>query len=237
MGSPIQIRTGLLAALARYASTDETRPQLGSVLFRPGEIVVTNGHIMIRAVHKTTERTFAISREACFAAIAAQDAMARHHSEHAMRLGVDIEATDGGDSILMETISGDRVIFIHDEGSAIRFDLGQIQMTCATVDLGRYPYPDIEKAADVGRGKQGPAGFSTSYLDALDLIARAAGYFDRGARFEAYDSRGAQWIIPPDPQPDDEPVRVTVMAIMLRDEAEKAAKRDRRLMSPLRRYR
>lgn len=156
----ITMNTDLLAAIAKWASDDVSRP-IGAVVFRDGEVIATNGHQLVRVPMATCatvvgKPTFAVRRHDLLAAVAAQNAIARDGIEPA--IDHDIVASDGGDPLLADGPTGDRTITLWSSRADVVIDLGGATLTAPAADLRSYPSAKMldEAMPPIGEVKHGP---------------------------------------------------------------------------------
>jgi hypothetical protein len=184
----IVIKTDLLAAIARWAYSEQDRPHIGRVIFRRDEIIATDGRRLVRLQHDCHGYEFGVSRRDVLAACAAQDMRARHHSQWAVRLGTDIEAGSDGDAVL--TAGGMREVGVAWNGeSKAKFGLGDdAYYYCNTSTLADMPKIDaVMLGARDGEFPIG-RGFNIAYLAGMEQVVHAAGHSHDGTAIESWSN-------------------------------------------------
>lgn len=164
MTSSITISTDLLAAVAKWASTDESLSHLGLIVFRKNEIIACDGHRLIRVQFRTQGLEFAVQRSHLLAAVAAQRELP----------GITLRDDENNKAIEVSL----------SENGRIRLSLGPVALVVPGGDLSTYP--PIEQVMPEPREGQPPSPdgyvFNPRYLAALDEVNRAMGCDGGGAR-------------------------------------------------------
>ena len=225
----IVIKTELLDAIARFAYPYQDRA-ISRVAFRNEQIIATDGHRIVIADFKLHGQSFAIERRHLLAAVAAQDAMERSFDSISERLGYDVEASDGGASILSGERRGGREMTITPGVSSVAFDVGSgigIQVELASFE----GYPDIAKA-DRGwhrgweRAQRRPDerplyGLNPGFLADMETLVRAAGHWSAGIELTNWgrdpNADPIEFTAPHGAQPGEQLVRVVIMPMRTRD--------------------
>jgi hypothetical protein len=142
----IRIPTNLLAAVAKWASTDESRPHLCMVLFTKGEYVACDGHRLVRVPLEYDGPAFGVDRRHLLAAVTAQ---------RELRGGREIEIK----------LDDARVVLTIAEG---------VRMAVPTRDASKYPpYEQVMPAGKPDKLPE-PYGFNPKYLAAIYEVDQAS---------------------------------------------------------------
>lgn len=211
MGKSIHAGAELLLAVAKWAHRyQDDYPHLSAVYFRGTEMAATDGHRLVRVPLDCHGQEFSVRRADIFAAIAAQNAWHRHHSDFAMRLNADLEATNDGETIWA---MGDRAIDISwDGGPFVLLDLDGCVLRCP-VGTGTLPPIDSvmlpRRDGDVPRGH----GFDIRYLAGVEEVVRAAGWSRSATVIEGWDDGELTpfQFSSPLGAPDEERIRFVIM--------------------------
>lgn len=168
----IKIPTNVLAAVAKWASTDESRPHICMVLFTAGEYVACDGHRLVRMPLEYDGTPFGVDRGHLLAAVAAQRSMQ------------DLVADEDGevefaDSNIEIKLDGARVVLAIADG---------VRMAVPTRDASNYP--PIEQVMPKERPSTlpDPYGFNPRYLGAIHEIQAALtpNVGDQGVKIAAW---------------------------------------------------
>lgn len=143
----IKIPTNVLAAVAKWASTDESRPHICMVLFTAGEYVACDGHRLVRVPLEYDGQPFGVDRGHLLAAVAAQKSV---YSDR--------------DSNIEIKLDGARVVLTIADGVCM-----------AVPTRAASTYPPIEQVMPKGRPSTlpDPYGFNPEYLGAIHEIQSA----------------------------------------------------------------
>lgn len=157
----ISISTNLLAAVAKWASTDEARVNLCMVLFTKGEYVACDGHRLVRVPLEYDGKAFCVGRDHILAAVAAQRSLYDDNDS-----SIDIEPN--GKGLVNLTI---------DKG---------IVVSVPFRSAGDYPH--YEQVMPKGKPDKlpDPYGFDPQYLAAIDEVNRASDSVYRGVQIVAW---------------------------------------------------
>jgi len=152
----IRIRRGLLGAVAKWASP--THPQLSTVVFRGNKMFATDGHRMVIVPTTFSSKAlFGVSRSDIFAAVAAQEALAKEFPSERIE-SISIAWDPPNDK------SEGKVEFHLRPGGGV--------MTVSARGLSKYP--DVETAfkAFPRDGTQSPVGYliDVAYLSAVTEV-------------------------------------------------------------------
>ena len=225
MSELITIKTSFLRAIASWASIDDTRSTMQHVVFRDGEIVASNGHILCRCKYDTRGLRFGIERGVIMAACAAQDALARHWSPMAMAAGVDVEADDQGGTVIFEGGDSREIRIARDaDGKNVSMEIAPNTAIHARgdFDVGKYP-PIDQLMMPPTLGDPPPRGFQPKYLALVEELVSASGYGSYGVRVEAWSDKlgPVQLICPNNANADDDHIRMVLMPMKSEEEATK----------------
>lgn len=177
MTIPLTIATNLLAAIAKWASTDESKPHLCCVAFRSDNtIVATDAHRLVVVPHETHGHGFLLDRKVILAAIAAQNIIARDGTDPP--IDHDLAATPNGDVVeLTDGPYGERTIELTPDGVHVLMSLGSLALRASVLDIAMYP--PIDRVLKIGSNKGSPDDYllDARYLAAIVEVNNAtAGY-------------------------------------------------------------
>lgn len=176
----ITIRTDILAAIAKWASADTTRP-IGAVAFRADDtIVATDGHRLVLVPHETHGLSFGIERAHLLAAVAAQDSIARDDREP--RVGHDVIERPDGEMTLADGAHGDREVTLWSDAGRVYIDIDGLVIRASCVDLKEYP--PIEQIFSGSDNAGTPDGYllDARYLAAISEVNMATASYSDGVR-------------------------------------------------------
>ncbi len=170
MTTSITIATDLLAAVAKWAGTDESPAHLELVVFRNDEVVACDGHRMVRVPLRTHGLELAVHRTHLLAAVAAQKELSH------------VTLRDGD--------SNRAVALAVDSAGRLSINLGLIIMSVPAGALATYP--PIDQATPTPQSEQPPSPdgyvFNPQYLSAIDEVNRAMGDGPYGVKCVAWSS-------------------------------------------------
>lgn len=165
--SMITISTKLLAAVAKWAYSNDDRPHLSVVLFRDDEMVACDGHRLVRVPVASNGLTLAVQRRHVMAAVAAQACCKQDAPQDPEYYGSAVEITKPDKRIVIR--------------------LGDLAIAGQAGDPSSYPpYGKV-----VPGGQDGdPNGrvFNPTYLAAIDEVRQASGGGMHGVRLVAWGS-------------------------------------------------
>lgn len=186
----ITICTDLLAAVAKWAGTDASRPQFEFVVFRDNEVAATDGHRLVRIPYPTRGLVIGVHRSHLLAAAAAQQMVF---------CGVPLDH------------NGNRAVVVSWSYKQITIDLGPIKVIAPAGDISTYP--PLDKFTPTAQPDQPPSPdryvLNPRYLAAIDEVIHAMGDREHGVKCVAwsaphggdamrFDSRsGAKFVIMP----------------------------------------
>lgn len=168
----ITIKTDLLLAVSKWASTDNTRPHLGVVLFKGNEMMACDGHRLVRVPVACNGLTVAFSRDMAAAAAAAQ--------------------TFCKDTAPRDNEYGGRAVEISLANGKVAINVGRFVLTGPAGDVGAFP--QVDRVMPDKRPEQHPDGygFDPKYLAAIDEVQAATGLSggDRGVKVTGWSADG-----------------------------------------------
>ena len=160
------VRTRLLAAVAKWATTDESRPFLERVLFDGKHIVATDGHRIVAVPCETDVPPFTVHRVDCAILAAAQREIG--HKRHA-------------DSVF---------VTVSDGKAAIDIDEGRRVLTVKVHDAKDFPPWEVLFGELKAESAEPPSfAFEPRYLAGIDEVLEAVdGSCQRTATVKAWSS-------------------------------------------------
>jgi len=147
----VKIRTKLLKAIAACACTmQDGRSRIAGIVFRDGEIIASNGHVLVRVPAKH-ELSLMMPTELAIAACEAS-----------------LSGSDGQVDDFGYPVDAQCEVVISSDGEYVCVDVGGVTLRAAAADLSAFP--DISKCYE----KVSPAGNSMETLFDPELMALAA---------------------------------------------------------------
>jgi hypothetical protein len=191
MTAAITIATDLLAAVAKWASTDESRPGICCVAFRADNtIAATDGHRLVVVPHETHGLAFLLDRKITLAAIAAQNVQARDGIDPP--LDHDLVTSLHGDTELTDGPYGNRTIDLTLDDKHVVISLGSLALRAAVTDVAFPPIDQIFKG--VNKGTPDDYLLDARYLAAIVEVNNATAGYSKAVRVTHWGRRSKDGI-------------------------------------------